>query len=98
MVGVDSSESHMPVRLRREISTRLRCIEGEAQVLQRMVVADLPDGELVFHIHQVREAIHCVERLIMRNHLGRCVSAAVCQGDQHVVDDLMHAVEQYIRP
>lgn len=97
VMEVHQSETHMPIRLRQDIRQRLMSIEGQVRALQRMVLTDHTDADLAVQIHSIREALHQVERLVMGNHLNRCVSRAVLGEDANVVEDLMHAVEQYMR-
>ena len=62
--------------------TRLRRIEGQVRGLQKMVEEDRYCADIMTQISSVQEALRCVSRALMRNHLKHCATTAIRAGDE----------------
>jgi len=61
---------------------RLRRIEGQVRGLQRMVDEGRYCADILTQLSSVQEALRGVGKLLMRNHLQHCVTAALRSGDR----------------
>ncbi len=61
--------------------TRLRRIEGQIRGLQKMVEEERYCADIVTQVSSVHEALRAVSRLLLRNHLHHCATAAIRSDD-----------------
>jgi CsoR family transcriptional regulator, copper-sensing transcriptional repressor len=61
--------------------TRLRRIEGQIRGLQKMVEEERYCADIVTQVSSVQEALRAVSRLLLRNHLHHCATAAIRSED-----------------
>ena len=59
---------------------RLRRVEGQVRGLHKMVEDDRYCGDVLTQLAAVQEALRCVGRELMRNHLRHCASHAFRAG------------------
>lgn len=82
------------------LRTRLRRIEGQVRGLQKMVEEDRYCGDILDQIHSVQQALQSVGRLVTRNHLETCLTAALRSGDeeaaQETYDEIMDLLQKEI--
>ncbi|MDQ2898881.1 MAG: metal-sensitive transcriptional regulator [Acidobacteriota bacterium] len=80
---------------------RLRRIEGQIRGLQKMVEEDRYCADIMIQISSVQQALRGVGRVLMRNHLQHCVTAAVTKGSpakaESVYDELMELIFKHSR-
>jgi len=60
---------------------RLARIEGQVRGLQQMVEQDRYCIDVITQVRAARAALAKVEQLILSDHLGSCVEAAIVSGD-----------------
>jgi CsoR family transcriptional regulator, copper-sensing transcriptional repressor len=65
-----------------QATTRLKRIEGQVRGLQRMVEEGRYCADILTQVSSVQEALRGVSKLLMRNHLEHCVTAALRSGDR----------------
>lgn len=79
---------------------RLRRIEGQIRGLQKMVEDDRYCADIVTQIASVQEALRGVARMLMRNHLKHCATAAIKKGPgeaEAMYDELLDLVYRHLR-
>jgi len=86
---------------RREVSLRLKRIEGQVGGLLRMVEEDRYCVDVLIQINAVRAALHKVEEEILRDHVSHCVANAFASGDvveqRQKVDELIATLGRMTR-
>ena len=76
---------------------RLSRIEGHVRGIREMVATGRDCGEVLIQIAAVRAAVDQVGRLILEDHLGECITAAMAEGKgQEAIDDLKIALKRFI--
>ena len=63
------------------IKTRLARIEGQVRGLIQMVEQDRYCLDVVAQLRAAKAALAKVEQLVLTDHLGSCVEAAIASGD-----------------
>lgn len=63
------------------IKTRLARVEGQVRGLVQMVEQDRYCLDLVAQLRAAKAALAKVEQLVLTDHLGSCVEAAIASGD-----------------
>lgn len=63
------------------IKTRLARVEGQVRGLVQMVEQDRYCLDLVAQLRAAKAALAKVEQLVLTDHLGSCVEAAIVSGD-----------------
>jgi DNA-binding FrmR family transcriptional regulator len=74
---------------------RLRRIEGQIRGLQKMVEEDRYCPDIITQIASVQEALRGVGRLLLRNHLQHCATAAIKKGPKdadRTYDELLELI------
>jgi CsoR family transcriptional regulator, copper-sensing transcriptional repressor len=71
---------------------RLRRIEGQIRGLHRLVEEDRYCADVLTQLSAVQEALRCVGRELMRNHLRNCAASAIRSGNakaEEMYDELI---------
>lgn len=68
-------------KLRDAARARLKRIEGQVRGVQRMVDDGRYCADILVQISAIHEALRSVGKLLMRNHLEHCVTAALRSED-----------------
>ena len=79
---------------RGEVLLRLAKVAGQVQGVSRMVDADRYCVDVLNQIAAAQKALDGVARIMTRNYLERCVTAAVTSGDPLIYDELMQVIER----
>ena len=83
----------LDVERKRELSNRLRSIEGHIRGIDRMVADDAYCMDILKQIKAVQQALERVSALTLENHLNTCVTTAIRSDDevekQRVVTEIM---------
>ena len=69
--------------VKRNLSLRLRRIEGQVRGLQKMVEDERYCPDVLTQISAVHESLRSVERVLLRNHLQHCATEALRSGDEN---------------
>lgn len=79
---------------------RLRRIAGQVRGLESMVEQERYCADILVQVASVQEALRGVGRLLMRNHLEHCATAAIQQGGDTATamyDELLDLVYRHAR-
>jgi DNA-binding FrmR family transcriptional regulator len=79
---------------------RLRRIAGQVRGLESMVEQERYCADILVQVASVQEALRGVGRLLMRNHLEHCATAAIQQGGPaatEMYDELLDLVYRHAR-
>ena len=86
-------EAFVPDERKTEIRTRLNRLRGQLDGIERMLEQDRPCLEILTQVSAAQEAIRGVGRVMARNYLERCASAAIKAGrEREVYDQVMDVV------
>ena len=101
--AAEGRESHEPPSGESDKASnlrRLRRIEGQVRGLQKMVEEDRYCADIITQVASVQEALRGVARGLMSNHLKRCATAAIRQGDakaEAMYDEILELVYKHLR-
>ena len=73
----------MQTEVKKDVSNRLRSIEGHVRGIERMVVDDIYCIDVMNQIKAVQKALERVNNLILANHLNTCVTTAIRSDDEN---------------
>ncbi len=88
----ESREPMMRDDLRADVLLRLRKINGQVQGVARMVEDDRYCVDVLQQLSAVNAAVDAVAKVVTRNYLERCVTAAINGGDPLIYDELMRVM------
>ncbi len=81
-----------------EIGQRLRRLKGQVEGLERMLEDDRPCLDILTQVAAAQEALRGAGRLMVRNYLETCATAALKAGKAgQVYDELMDVVFKLVR-
>ena len=86
--------------VRDDATARLRRIEGQAAGLRKMIEEDRHCIDVLTQIGSVQQALKGVGRLMLKNYLKTCVTAALQEGDQPDDEDyeeFMDVIYKFVR-
>ena len=86
--------SHAPPRA--VVHRRSRAI-GPREAVRRMVENGQACAEVLIQLAAVRSALTSTGKLILQDHLEHCIVDAIERGDREPVDQLMKAIEQFVK-
>ena len=79
--------------LKKDVTNRLKSIEGHVRGIQRMVDEDVYCMDILKQVKAVQQALERVSALTLENHLNTCVTTAVRSADEdekdRVFDEIM---------
>ena len=92
------NEAFVPDERKSELRTRLNRLRGQLDGIERMLDQDRPCLEILTQVSAAQEAIRGVGRVMARNYLERCASAAIKAGrEREVYDQVMDHVFKLAR-
>jgi DNA-binding FrmR family transcriptional regulator len=92
------NEAFVPDERKAELRRRLKRLKGQLDGIERMLDQDRPCLEILNQISAGQEALRGVGRVMARNYLERCASAAIKAGrEREVYDEVMDVVFKVTR-
>lgn len=77
---------------------RLNRIEGQIRGLKKMLTEGRPCVEILMQLASAQEALRGMTKLMMRNYLENCATAAIrAKGGDEVYDELMDVIFKFAR-
>jgi DNA-binding FrmR family transcriptional regulator len=102
--SAEASEPHLAAAVDPELKAaairRLRRIGGQVRGLEAMVEQERYCAEVLVQIASVQEALRGVSRLLMKNHLQHCATAAIRHGGRRadaMYEELLELVYRHAR-
>jgi DNA-binding FrmR family transcriptional regulator len=71
----------MTPETKRTVKTRLARIEGQVRGLGQMIEQDRYCIDVITQVRAARAALAKIEQIVLQEHLGSCVEAAIVSGD-----------------
>jgi DNA-binding FrmR family transcriptional regulator len=88
----------VPDERKAEVRKRLARAKGQVEGVERMLDQNRPCVEILTQISAAQEALRGAGRVMVRNYLERCASAAIKAGrEQEVYDEMMDIVFKLTR-
>ena len=94
--GAAAPPGHRHAHTRAVVNRRSRAI-GHLEAVRRMVENGQDCAEVLIQLAAVRSALTSTGKLILQDHLEHCIVDAIEQGDREPVDQLMKAIEQFVK-
>lgn len=79
------------------IVNRLSRAMGHLEHVKKMVEEGRDCSEILIQLSAVEAAIHSTGVELLKDHIDRCVSEAVNNGDTKAIEDLKTAMERYCK-
>ena len=71
----------MAPETKRTVKTRLARIDGQVRGLGQMIEQDRYCIDVITQVRAARAALAKIEQIVLQEHLGSCVEAAIVSGD-----------------
>ena len=81
----------------RAVGNQLARANRHHEALRRLVENGQDCAEVLIQLAAVRSALTSTGKLILQDHLEHCIVDAIEQGDREPVDQLMKAIEQFVK-
>lgn len=79
------------------VLNRLSRAIGHLESIRRMVEDGRDCTEVLIQLSAVKAAINNTGKVILQDHIEHCIVDAVEEGDKQAIDDLMLAIERFIK-
>lgn len=76
-------------KLKSGLMTRLNRIEGQVRGIKGMVEKDQYCDDVLNQISAARAALDSVSRLVLENHIKKCLVNKIRNGEDEIVDELL---------
>lgn len=83
--------------LKKDLSNRLRRIEGQVRGLCRMVEDDAYCDDLLNQIASVRGALQAVSGRVLENHLKNCLVRDIRADKRETLDELLGTIDRMMK-
>jgi DNA-binding FrmR family transcriptional regulator len=91
-------DAFVPDERKAEVRKRLARLKGQIEGVERMLDQNRPCVEILTQISAAQEALRGAGRVVVRNYLERCASAAIKAGrEQDVYDEVMDVIFKLTR-
>ncbi|MCO6449939.1 MAG: metal-sensitive transcriptional regulator [Caldilineales bacterium] len=84
----------MQADVKKDVSNRLRSVEGHVRGIERMVEDDVYCIDVMKQIKAVQNALERVNSLILANHLNTCVTTAIRSDDERERERVIGEITQ----
>lgn len=81
----------------RAVINRLSRAIGHLGKVKKMVEDGVDCSEVLIQLSAVRSALTSTGKVILEDHLRHCIVDAVEQGDQQTIDELVAAIEKFVK-
>jgi DNA-binding FrmR family transcriptional regulator len=79
------------------LSNRLARLIGHLESVKRMVENERDCGEILIQLAAVKSAINNVSKIILQEHIRRCVLEATEENDENAVEDLCSTIDKFMK-
>ena len=90
------SHTHNPEDMK-AIINRLAKAVGHLESVKRMVEDGRDCSEVLIQLAAVKSAINNTGKEILKEHISHCIIDAVKSGDKAAVEELNHAIDQFMK-
>jgi len=84
-------------KLKTDLITRLKRIEGQVRGVTRMVEEDVYCDNILHQISALRAALDGVGKQVLENHLRGCLVDRIQAGENEVVDELLVTIKTLLK-
>ncbi len=90
------SHTHNPEDMK-AIINRIAKAVGHLESVKRMVEDGRDCSEVLIQLAAVKSAINNTGKEILKEHISHCIIDAVKSGDEAAVEELNHAIDQFMK-
>lgn len=94
--GAGHGHNHVHAN-KKAVLGRLARSKGHLESVIRMVEDNRDCAEVLVQLAAVRSAINNVGKVILQDHIKECISEAVVNDDQEMIDELNRAIAQFMK-
>ena len=94
--GPDHGHIHSHAHTKAVLNRLSRAI-GHLESIRRMVEDGRDCTEVLIQLSAVKAAINNTGKVILKDHMEHCIVEAVEEGDQKAIEDLMLAIERFVK-
>ena len=87
-----TEDTTMNATLKKDLTHRLKSVEGHVRGIQRMVDEDVYCMDILKQIKAVQQALERVSALTLENHLNTCVTTAIRSEDDAETDRVFNEI------
>lgn len=94
-------DAHADHEMKQQVHARLKRIEGQVRGIQKMVDEERYCVDILTQVSAIHESLRKVSEVLLRDHIGHCVSTAASSGDPkkaaQIYDELADLFNKYAR-
>ena len=89
--------AHHSVVGKREMTKRLKLIEGQIRGISRMIDENVYCDDILHQFSSVIAAVNGVRKLLLEAHVKSCVKEQILEGKSEVIDELMITIGKMLK-
>ena len=82
---------------KKAVLNRLARAIGHLEKVKRMVDEDVDCSDVLIQLSAVRSALNNAGKILLKDHIEHCLVDAVECGDMEMVEELNHAIDQFVK-
>jgi len=82
---------------KRELSVRLKRIEGQIRGIQNMVEKDAWCPDILTQVSAATSALNSFNKVLLAQHIKGCVAQDILNGDEDSVDELVNVLQKLMK-
>lgn len=82
---------------KKAVHDRLAKASGHLNSVIRMIDDDRDCAEVLVQLAAVRSAINNAGKILLEDHITECITEAIRNNDQHEIDELNRAIDQFMK-
>lgn len=90
------THTHDPKEVKAIINRLAKAI-GHLEAVKGMVENGKDCSEVLIQLAAVKSALNNTGKLILKEHINHCIVHAIENGDDQAIEDLNHAIDQFIK-
>jgi len=84
-------------KLKMNMVTRLKRIEGQVRGVSRMIDEDVYCDDVLNQIFSIESALNGVKRVMLEAHIKDCIKDQVLRGDESIINELLITMGKMIK-
>lgn len=93
----DTRKTHRSEKLKKDLSQRLKKIEGQVRGIEKMINNDVYCDDILNQITAVQSALSSAQNMLLENHIKSCVLKSIEKREYDIIDELMGTLKRMFK-
>ena len=89
--------AHHSDKVKNNLSTRLKRIEGQVRGIENMILNDVYCDDVLNQISSIQSALGSVRNILLEAHIKSCIKESIEKGDDGIITELMNTLRRMLK-